>query len=581
MDRLRPLRALLISWVLGVLCSAAAAAEPLRVDPLASIPLWPAVTLLADPGGELTLDDVLGQPGRFAAHQGTPANLGRSAHTVWLRIPLDVAGSDTLARVFEIDYPPLNRIDVYLLQHGKLLSHGVLGNELDYSARPLPSRTHAAPLALPPGPSELFVRVHTSSSLVLPMTLRTPQDFSAQESLSQLLNGMLAGLALCMLAYSVIHGISLRDHVFLSYAVMVAGNTVFFFSYYGVGQQYLWPHSPHLAQQIAPLAVLAAIAGGCGFVNAALSVKEISRRGTQALRIVGGAAIGTLAANALGLIDYRGMQVMASALGPVFTAAVLPVALMRAWRGERAAAVLVVGWACYTLGAVSLTLLVRGQVEPTIAARYLYPAAALLEMAVWMVVLGMRVQTVHRSADRTRIESETLRALAHTDALTGLPNRRGLQDRLAAALLQSQPRQLLAVFLLDLDGFKPVNDRHGHDVGDALLVAVGQRLQAQLRGSDLVARLGGDEFVVLAQGLADEAAAQVMGEKMLAAFEQPFDAAGHQCKVGLTVGYALAPLDDNRPQELLKRADAAMYAGKQAGRGSIRRGMQPVVAVTA
>ena len=106
-----------------------------------------------------------------------------------------------------------------------------------------------------------------------------------------------------------------------------------------------------------------------------------------------------------------------------------------------------------------------------------------------MAVLGLRVQTIHRSADRARLESETLRALSQTDALTGLPNRRGLQERLDVALRLANPQQMLAVFLLDLDGFKPINDRYGHDVGDALLVEVGKRLQQQLRGSDVVARL--------------------------------------------------------------------------------------------
>lgn len=567
---------MIILWVMALWC-APAAADPLQVDTRGSIPVWPAVTLLTDPDGQLTLEDVRSTPQRFAVHQGTPSNLGRSATTVWLRIPLHVSGTETTARILEIDYPPLNHIEVYLVRDGQLISRSTLGNELDYAARPLPSRTHAVPLDLPPGPSEVYVRVQSSSSLVLPMMLRTPYEFGATESQSQLLNGLLAGVALCMLAYSLIHGISLRDHVFLSYALMVAGNTVFFFSYYGVGQQYLWPHAPHLAQQIAPLAVLAAIAGGCGFVNAALAVKEISRWGGYALRGVALTALGTMAANIVGLMDYRTMQIITSTLGPLFTAAVLPVALMRMWRGERAAVILVAGWVCYTIGAVSMAGLLRGLFEPTVAARYLYPAAAVLEMAVWMVVLGMRVQSVQRTADRSRIESETLRALAHTDALTGLPNRRGLQGRLATALPQSQPSELLAVFLLDLDGFKPVNDQHGHDVGDALLVAVGQRLQAQLRGSDLVARLGGDEFVVLAHGLANEAAAHVLGQKMLAAFDAPFDAAGRRCKVGLTVGYALAPLDGASPDELIKRADAAMYAGKAAGRGRVERAARPAL----
>jgi diguanylate cyclase (GGDEF)-like protein len=147
-------------------------------------------------------------------------------------------------------------------------------------------------------------------------------------------------------------------------------------------------------------------------------------------------------------------------------------------------------------------------------------------MSAWMAVLSLRVQALHRNADRARMETETLRTLAQTDALTGLPNRRGLQLHLTAMLPQARPQQLLALYLLDLDGFKPVNDRYGHDVGDALLVAVGQRLQAQLRASDVVARLGGDEFVVLAAGLPDQCSAHALGQKMLNAFDEPFSIEG-------------------------------------------------------
>jgi diguanylate cyclase (GGDEF)-like protein len=176
-------------------------------------------------------------------------------------------------------------------------------------------------------------------------------------------------------------------------------------------------------------------------------------------------------------------------------------------------------------------------------------------------------------AAQARIEQ-----LSHTDALTGLPNRRGLHERLAAALPQAAPGRLLAVYLLDLDGFKPVNDRHGHDVGDALLVAVGQRLQAQLRTADVVARLGGDEFVVLAAGLPDETVARQLGQKMLASFNEPFMALGQRCDVGLTIGYALGPLDGHSADDLIKRADAAMYAGKGAGRRCLQRGGRSLVA---
>jgi diguanylate cyclase len=100
----------------------------------------------------------------------------------------------------------------------------------------------------------------------------------------------------------------------------------------------------------------------------------------------------------------------------------------------------------------------------------------------------------------------------------------------------------------------------------------GQRLQAQLRSQDVVARLGGDEFVVLANGVADMATAESLGHKLLGAFDQPFDVAGQRCEVGLTIGYALAPLDGATAEQLLKHADDAMYAGKAQGRRRVGRG---------
>ena len=254
--------------------------------------------------------------------------------------------------------------------------------------------------------------------------------------------------------------------------------------------------------------------------------------------------------------------------------------LFRSRRGERIAGWVLAGWTVYAFGALTAAGILRGLIEPTFWSQHVYPLSTMVEMTAWMVVLGLRVQSIHSNADRARIESATLRTMAHTDVLTGLPNRRGLDDRLQAALAQARPGQMLAVYLMDLDGFKPVNDRYGHDVGDALLIAVGQRLKAQLRGHDVVARLGGDEFVVLAGGLADEATALALGQKLLAAFEQPFEADGHCCEVGLTIGFALAPLDGHTADELLKRADAAMYAGKHRGRRQVQRGGRAMLGVS-
>ena len=551
---------------------AAAPSAPLLLDGASAQPVWPAVSVRVDATGDLTLAQVSGQPHRFARPGGTAGNLGRVATPLWLRFTVQVPGAERVERVLEIDYPALNRIDVYLVRPNGVTVGYRLGNEQRLADKPLRARAHAVALSFDPGASEVLMRVVTSSAMALPMTLRTTDDFTAQESRTQLLLGGLTGLALCMVVYSLAQWIGVRDPMFAAYAVLVGANLLFTLTNFGIGAQYLWPDTPTLSMQLSPLLALVAAAAGTIFLQRALAIDEILPRLSLFVRVVCGISIAVLVVAALGLINYRQAQAAATVLGLVSTFAVLPAMLVRARLGDRASYLVLFGWSIYLCGALTIVGVLSGKLVPSLWVQLIYPVSTLVEMSAWMAVLGVRVQSIHRHADRVRLEAETLRALAYTDALTGLPNRRGLQSHLALALHLCTPNRLLAVYLLDLDGFKGVNDRHGHDVGDALLVAAGARLREQLRGSDVVARLGGDEFVVLASDLADERAAAVFGQKLLAAFDLPFDAAGQRCEVGLTIGYALAPHDSSSADELIKRADAAMYIGKQAGRRSVHRG---------
>ena len=137
------------------------------------------------------------------------------------------------------------------------------------------------------------------------------------------------------------------------------------------------------------------------------------------------------------------------------------------------------------------------------------------------------------------------------------------------------------MYLIDLDEFKPVNDRFGHDAGDELLIEVGRRLKAQLSELDLVARLDGDEFVVVVHKINDAATAQAIGGRLLSAMDRPFAVAGALARVGATVGYAVAPDDAHDVSNLLRCADAAMYEGKKTGRNRVLRGGAPARPVAA
>jgi len=162
--------------------------------------------------------------------------------------------------------------------------------------------------------------------------------------------------------------------------------------------------------------------------------------------------------------------------------------------------------------------------------------------------------------------------LAFHDPLTELPNRALFYDRLGQALAQAKRGgERFGLLVLDLDGFKAVNDLHGHEAGDALLVAVGRRLRLSVRESDTVARMGGDEFVVLLRDLRDEAAATAVAGKILAALAGPFALGNGECRVGASIGVCLSPEDGEDMETLLGRADAAMYESKARGKNRFTR----------
>lgn len=173
-------------------------------------------------------------------------------------------------------------------------------------------------------------------------------------------------------------------------------------------------------------------------------------------------------------------------------------------------------------------------------------------------------------SDRRERES-ALQRLAHEDVLTGLPNRRLLQDRMRLAFVQAERRgRLMAVLLIDIDSFKKINDNYGHEVGDEVLIAVARRLTAGVRGSDTVSRIGGDEFVVLLDDPGRGEDAQLVAEKLIESIAQPIRSGTRMLMVTASVGICMFPRDAQDVEAMLRRADAAVFRAKRAGREAWR-----------
>jgi len=562
-------------------------AAPLVLDESTSaIQAWPAVSMRVDPGVALTLQQVMSDPQGFVAPKSSNASLGLRREAVWLRIPVELTAQASPDWILDIDYPALNRVEVYVLSQGRVLQQAVLGSQQPFAQRALASRAHALPVKLPPGPSELLLRVQTTGAMILPITLNTSRAFHDRAGRELLLQGVLGGLGLSLLVYSLGRWATLREALSLKYALLISGSMMFSVFQFGIGGQYLWRDGLWFERHAGELFSLLAITGSFLFVehvlgrpmHAHLVGSTPSGSGRRTSRFFGGLmkggvvlAIGLAVLYAFDLVDRRVVSSIVSLLGPMPALLGLPGAVALARKRDPLGWSFLLAWAIYALTTATLICVINGLLPVNFWTLHSFQFGATVDMLVFMHVLSLGTKAVHKAAQHASQERDAMHSLANSDPLTGLANRRSLNTQLAAAVAQSTPGQLVAVYLLDLDGFKPVNDQYGHDVGDQLLIAVARQLQSTVRSGDVLARLGGDEFVIMTSGFATPEQADGLAQKLLDAVDHGFQLDQRNCKIGLTIGYALAPLDSTEPSDLLKRADMAMYAGKQAGKGCARR----------
>jgi diguanylate cyclase (GGDEF)-like protein len=209
-----------------------------------------------------------------------------------------------------------------------------------------------------------------------------------------------------------------------------------------------------------------------------------------------------------------------------------------------------------------------GKFETTLA------DGTIIEVRTHLLADGGFVQT-YTDVTEQRLAHAQVQHLAHHDALTGLANRVELRQSVSDVLeRRAGPGEITALVMIDLDGFKGVNDTLGHDAGDALLIEVGRRLKAlvrvTVRVTDVVARLGGDEFVILAIGLHTREDAVPLAQRVLRRLAEPIRINGQHVRIGASLGIAFHPLDGLDADTLLKHADVALYSAKTAGRGTYR-----------
>lgn len=563
------------SWLpaLCLLACLPAAAQPVLDAHADRIELWPHVRVLEDASGRLEAAAIAPQAERFAAPRGAYATLGMGKDAVWLRIPYSVGPGGEGEWILDLGYALLNRVDVYLLEGGRLAHKATLGYDTPSGSRPLPGRTHAMPLNLAAGSSGvLLLRVEKTGARILPVSLERLPAFLSRTLAEQLMQGAFACLGAMLLLYSLAQWWHLRDPLYLTYALVVFASVAFSLHLFGIGEMYLWTDLAWPQRYLAGVSSMLAAGASALFVAEALGadLRRGLRHGLHAVAAV--LAAGALAYGT-GMLGIEVVAVLMATFGLAPTILGLPAAFRKARRGDSVGGWFMAAWIGNLVTGAILIGVTTGRVDAGFWTLHAFQFGTVLDMLIFGRIAVLRTAALHRKVEGVARDRDRLHSLAHSDALTGLTNRRGLEAALPALLAAATPERMVALHMLDLDGFKPINDRYGHAVGDRLLQAIAARLRGSVRAADIVARVGGDEFVLVAAGLTSERQAQELAAKLVESLREPFEIGPHRCEIGASVGHALAPRDGADAAALLKVADAAMYAGKPARAGPAAAGV--------
>ena len=401
--------------------TAAHAAAPLQLRPGGqTLDAWPAITLLADDTLTRSAQDMLERLEQFEAPANLNGSLGvRDKHAVWLRVPLELSSTPGSPWAINLGYSSLQEVDIYLTSEGRVLQQAMLGYLRPPDIATLSNRVPAMLLNMQPGQRyDVLIRVRTLGPMILPISVTELPHGLYLAQREQMLQGLLMGLAFCLLVYSLIQWASQRERLFAYYALVVLGSTGFSIQFFGIGAQFLWPGSVWMGSHAGITAGLMALAGSFLFLNHVLVGP--TTQGLYPRAMYAGAAVTTLVGLAFvfDLLTPRGATIFMSLVGPLPSLLSIPAALRRVREKDPIGTTLLVAWLAYGLAAVVMVCLVQGWVPANFWMMHSFQFGATIDMLLFMRVLGLRSKALHLAALDAHRERDAMHSLAHTDPLT-------------------------------------------------------------------------------------------------------------------------------------------------------------------
>jgi diguanylate cyclase (GGDEF)-like protein len=566
--------------------------------------------LLEDAQSSLTVESVreFFESGQATLAPSGGVNLGytRSAWWVGFNVPAHPEGRKPEDRLIELGFPTLDDIAFYGPAATRPM---VVGDQHPFDERPIRHRNFVFELpAETPAGALVLMRVRSEGTLSVPLTIWTPAAWAEYSRHTYAGLSAYFGALLALLIYNALLWVSIRDRMYFDYVLFVAGLAIGLAGFNGLGMEYVWSGWPWFANLAFPLGFALCSLGVAQFTRSFLSPQTVSARLDQVLW--GGSILSAASAViSIGFSYMIGGKILTMAT--VFTTSMAVFAGLYCQKHKVASAPLfLLAWTLFMLFGIAFALRNYGLIPTNFLTLHGLQFGSLIGMLLLSFALANRFHSERRAKETAQAEMMSARQasiellkrseqelelrvakrtaelatansklaaselqqrdLAQHDALTGLANRVLLADRLGQAIEFSQrEKRRFALLYLDLDKFKPVNDFHGHAVGDALLKQVALRIKDRVRHSDTVARVGGDEFVIILHAIESESGATAVANSIRDALGQEFDIEGKSMHIGGSIGVAIFP-DHSRDAPTLSRlADEAMYEAKDAGRNRV------------
>ncbi|MBK8972717.1 MAG: diguanylate cyclase [Hahellaceae bacterium] len=560
------------------------------------IRLEATLQFVEDTSGNLDLDTVMARDIDWQSN-GRTFNQGYHGSAWWLHVVLHNPQDTPLQRLLEVGYAALDYVDIFVVEEGVLLKKYALGDKYPYSARPIDHRFPLVPVNILAGQTlDIYLRVQSSGALQVPLTLWEYSRFHSADFDSTVMQGAYFGGLATMAVFNLLIFIVLRELSYLLYVGFIVSTMLAMAAQQGLAFRVLWPEATQWNDHAILFFTSCTGTFAILFTLRFLRVETFAPKLARVLQAVATCCVIMLLL--CFVIEYRTLAIMTMAT--IILAVLLAVVsgVVGLIKRVPSAQIYLLAWTLLLIGAGVISLSRLGVVEANLFTEYAVQLGSLLEVTLLSLALASRINTERRL--RYQAQSEALQAsrvanaeleervkartldleqlnqrlqrLSETDQLTGLANRRFLEQRLKQEWERARRHaHPVALLLIDVDHFKQVNDHYGHPAGDACLQQVAQQISAGLRqASDVAARYGGEEFCLLLPHT-DRTGAEAVAERIRQNVEKTLmDVEG--VRIALTVSIGLnscIPSDGNSMEQLIKQADEALYHSKQTGRNRV------------